>query len=200
MKLLLLSFCLSFPYFAQAQTIQDFYKLFEHKYRKSLESSELNQVLIDEKNAFIKIHNPLMPADAISFAYFVKSDKTKVFGFQYISAYIDLALAVPRTEFYIYQNNQWQEVSQAVLPTLNFQSFWGNQPLPPQSLQEFNLELVLPQVGTMVVAKSSEAYSFQFPYNNQPKNYAETFAKRKYKTMELNWNANTGKFEVSKKY
>jgi hypothetical protein len=196
----ILIFCLLFPSVITAQSIQDFYKVFEHTYRKSLEISEMNQVEVDEKNAFIKIYNPLMPADAVSFTYFVKEDKSKVFGFQYVSAHVDRVLAVPRTEFYEYKDNTWREVSGEVLPKLGFVAFWGDQALPPQSLQELNLWLVLPQVGTTVLAKSSEALSFQFPYDNMPKDYIETFDKRKYKTMELNWNVKIGKFVIGKKY
>lgn len=191
---------LFFPYISNSQTIQEFYALFEHTYRKPLQNSETNQVLIDEKNAFIHIKNPLMPVDAVSFTYFIKEDKGKIFAFQYISAHVDLVMAVPRAEFYVFKDNKWQDVTDDVRPNLGFEDFWGNQPLPDKSLLEFNLELVLPQVGTTVLAKSSPAYAFQFPYSNLPKGYLETFEKRKFKTIELNWNKKTGKFDTGKRY
>jgi hypothetical protein len=198
-KLILILFFCS-PFLGNAQTIKDYYELFVHQYRKPLQNSATNQVTIDEKKAFIQIKNPLMAGDAVSFVYFVKKDNTKIFGFQYVSAMVDMVLAVPRTEFYKYEGNKWVDVTYEVRPNLELKDFWGKQPLPPKSMQEFNLELILPQMGTTVLANISPAHSFQFAYNNKPEDYDKTFAKCQYKTIELNWNKTTGKFEKGKKY
>ena len=156
--------------------------------------------MIDEKNAFINIQNPQEPDDAISFKCFTKEDKTKVFGFQYSASQRGLGLIMTRTEFFVFKDKKWQEVSDQVCPMPKFEDYWGTQPLPENLLREFNMHLILPQIGTTILAKSSPAIGVQFPYSNAPKGYTETFAKRKFKTIELNWNKTKGKFEVGKKY
>ncbi|GAB4403265.1 MAG: hypothetical protein OHK0053_27950 [Microscillaceae bacterium] len=197
-KFLLFAFLL-FPSLAIGQTIQDYYELFSHNFRRPLKSTEEDFVFVDDVNNFIQIKNRKMPADAISFTYFEKEDGQKVFGFQYVSAIVG-QVVVPRAEFFTYQDGIWADVSEVVCPDLSFAAFWGEQPLPPQDLQEFNLELVLPRKGDLVLAKSLPAMPFQFPYDNLPKDYQKTFAKRKYKTFELFWNKALGKFEIRKKY
>ncbi len=201
MKNLILLFFLMLPFVAKSQTIQEFYALFEHSNLKSLENTETNQVLIDEENAFIQIKDILMPLDVVRFKCFVGKDKSKIFGFQYVSAIMDSVLAVPRAEFYTYQKNgEWKEVTQQVCPQLTIADFWGKSTSPDKVLQEYNLELVMPQTGTTVLAKSTPAYDFQFDYSNMPRGYLEAFQKIKFKTIELNWNETKGKFEIGKKY
>jgi len=185
---------------SNSQSIKEFYDLFEHAERKPTQNTETNQVLIDEKNDFIKIQNPKIPDDAISFKSFTKEDKTKIFGFQYSASQLGLGIIMTRTEFYVFKDNKWQEVNEQVCPSLGFKDFWGAQPLPYDLLQEFNLHLNLPQTGTTILAKSAPATRHQFVYDNLPKEYSETFAKRKFKTIELNWNKTTGKFNIGKKY
>lgn len=200
MKNFILLFFLALPYLSNAQTIQAFYTTFEHSNRKSLEDAEANQVLIDEANAFIQITDSEMPIDFIRFKCFTDSKGNKVFGFQYVSAIINGTLAVPRAEFYTYQDDEWQEVTDKVCPQLTFADFWGKSTLPDKALQEYNLELVMPQEGTTVLAKSTPANKFQFVYDNMPEGYLETFQKSKFKTITLNWNEKKGVFEVGKKY
>ena len=185
---------------SQGQSIQEFYESFTHSRRKTTQKSEKNQVLIDEKNAFIKIYNPQDEDDGIIFKCFVKEDKSRVFGFQYSASQPDLGLFMTRTEFYTYVNNEWKDVTFEVCPSISFKDFWGNQTLPHSSLQEFNLHLLLLQQGTNLVAKSTPAVKVQFPYDNLPKEYSSTFEKRKFKTIELKWNTATGKFQIAKKY
>ncbi|NJL14526.1 MAG: hypothetical protein HC913_16985 [Microscillaceae bacterium] len=196
---MLLFVCLFLPSVTVGQTIQDYYELFAHDFRRPLKRTEENWVFVDEVNNFIQIKNRKMPADAISFTYFEKEDGQKVFGFQYVSAVVN-QFVVPRAEFYTYHDGIWADVSAFVCPDLSFAAFWGEQPLPPQGLQEFNLELVLPRKGDLVLAKSLPAMPFQFPYDILPKDYQKTFAKRKYKTFELLWNKKLGKFEIRKIY
>ena len=200
MKNFILIFLLILPNMSHSQTMKEFYDLFEHANRKPTQNTETNKVLIDEKNAFIKVQNPQNLDDAISFKCFTKEDKTKVFGFQYSASQPGLGLKMSRTEFYVYKDKQWKEVTDEVSPALGFKDFWGNQSLPANQLQEYNLDLALPQTGTTILAKSSPAVAVQFPYSNLPKGYNETFAKRKFKTIELNWNKTKGKFEIGKKY
>ncbi|MDX2304335.1 MAG: hypothetical protein NW226_16135 [Microscillaceae bacterium] len=200
MKKITLLTLLLIPCMSYSQTIQEYYALFEHSFRKTLENSETNQVMVNEKNAFLRISNPQKPADVVSFKYFVKADQRKVFGFQYADIQEGLNLVILRTEFYVYQDKKWLEVTEEVCPLLTLKDFWGNQALPTQVSQEFNLELILPETNTTILAKSQPAVAVQFPYGNLPTGYSETFEKRKFKTIELNWNKTTGKFEVGKKY
>jgi hypothetical protein len=200
MKNFILTLLLFLPYISNSQTIQEFYDLFEHSERKSTHNTETNQVSINEKNAFIKIQNPQEPDDVIRFKSFTKKDKTKIFGFQYSASQPDLGLVMSRTEFYVFKDKQWIEITEQVCPSLKFADYWGTQPLPHHLLQEFNLDLTLPQTGTTIVAKSNPAMAVQFPYSNLPHDYSETFEKRKFKTIELNWNKTKGTFEIGKKY
>ncbi|MCU0436664.1 MAG: hypothetical protein MUC49_02035 [Raineya sp.] len=201
MKNLILGFLLIFPYISQSQTtIKDFYEIFKHEERKPSQNSETNKVFIDEKNAFIKIENPKDADDAISFKCFTKNDQSKVFGFQYSASQPALGIFMTRTEFYVYQNNEWKNVTEQVCPNIGFKDFWGSQPLPERSLNEFNLHLILPQTGTTILAKSAPATKEQFVYGNLPKEYMKTFEKRKFKVIELKWNKATGKFDIGKRY
>jgi len=199
MKKFILGFLLLFPYLSNSQSIQEFYDLFKHDRRKPTQNSATNQATIDEKNAFIKIQNPQDADDAISFKAFAKEDKSKVFGFQYSASQPELGIFMTRTEFYVYKNNEWQDVTEQVCPSLGFKDFWGSKPLPERLLNEYNLHLILPQTGTTVVAKSAPATKEQFPYSNLPKEYTKTFEKRKFKAIDLKWNKTTGKFEIGKK-
>lgn len=200
MKNFILCIFLFFPALSNSQSIQEFYELFTHDYRKSSQNTQTNQVIIDEKNAFIKIQNTKDTDDVVRFKCFTKEDKSKVFGFQYSASQPDLGLFMTRTEFYVFKNKQWEEVSNDVLPSLRFKDYWGNQPLPEGLLFEFNLDLTLPQTGTTILAKSYPAVSVQFPYSNTPKDYTQIFEKRKFKTIKLIWNKKNGKFDIGKKF
>ncbi len=200
MKNLILLILFLLPSLSISQTIREFYDLFEHSNYKSLENTETNQVLIDEANAFIQISNPQTPVDMVRFKCFTDSNGGKIFGFQYVSAIIDSSLAVPRAEFYTYLNDEWQEITNQICPQLTMVDFWGKSTLPDKVLQEYNLELVMPQQGNTILAKSTPAHDVQFPYSNMPEGYLETFKKAKFKNIALNWNEKKGVFEIGNKY
>jgi hypothetical protein len=200
MKNFILCLLLLLPSISNSQSIKDMYDLFQDKMRKSCQNTETNQVLIDDKNDFILIQNPEDENDFIRFKSFTKDDNTKIFGFQYVALRIDIDFRMTRTEFYVFKDNQWEDVTYDVYPNIGFKEYWGNKALPNQHSQSLNVDLMLPQEGTTVVAKSSPAIKFQFVYDILPNGYEEMIVKRKYKTIELNWNKTAGSFEIGKKY
>jgi len=145
MKNLISIFLLILHKVSNSQSIQEFYDLFKYAQRKSAQNTSTNQVTIGEKDAFIKIQNPKIADDAISFKCFTKEDKTKIFGFQYSASQRALGLIMWRTEFYVYKNKKWQEITNQVRPALGFKDYWGTQTLPNSLLQEFNLDMALAQ-------------------------------------------------------
>ncbi len=200
MRTLILIFLLLIPSISHSQSIKKFYDSFQHERRKSCQNTKTNQVLIDDKNAFIQIQNPEMPGDVIRFKCFTAQDQSKVFGFQYDDSQPGIGLEITRTEFYVLRDKKWQEVTYEVYPTLGFKSFWGEQALPNQQSQQLNIDLVLPREGTTIMVESSPAVAVQFPYNILPNGYEEVIQKRKYKTIELNWNSKAGEFEIGRKF
>jgi hypothetical protein len=164
---------------------------------------EISNIIIDKKNAFIRIFwiNEYTSSE-ITFCYFIRSDKKKVFGFNnvyYVDGYYGY-----ETKFFLYEDGEWEDVSQEVLKNVGFSNFWSEtKSLPDKKFQEFEIEYILPQFGTTLQAVFHER---DWPLCECDmdmkwwKDYSKIIKQVKYKKIDLTWDKQKGVFTIGKKY
>lgn len=192
-----LSFLLIFFGFSMhAQSILAFYNSCPCKDESvSTKEDEHTRITLDEKNAYLSISYD--DADygyeyggEVTFTYFLKKDKQKLFGFAKFSegpssAYMD-------GEFYQLVNNKWENVTLAVLPNISLEKFTSDSTVLAGIGMDYRVQFILPQQGTELVLQIHPVGENDAPFEYGA--YSSMIAS--IPELSLFWNREKGVFEI----
>ncbi|OHD62480.1 MAG: hypothetical protein A2014_10330 [Spirochaetes bacterium GWF1_49_6] len=164
----------------------------------------IDDIVLDPKNGFMKVTSKKDNPDEVNFTaylcYFLKADKSKVFGFALnVSGYC-----------YDYTTNAFltfdsdggiSDLTALAMPPIDFKTFWGDAPLPDKKYQHYHLVYTLPQYGTtwQIAIEADQSPDCDFDVKLWDE-YYKVMAKVKYKKIDIEWDKAHGIFNIGKKY
>jgi hypothetical protein len=127
----------------------------------------------------------------VQFGKYNASNDEDVYVFNYFA---DTSFNTPGIKIgcYKYQQDQWVEVTDQVLPTLSFNDFYGDVTAPPKSYANtVQFRFLLHKSNTLHIIIEPNMK------NEDPK-FDRIFDQRKYAAVQTKWNKSTRKFEITK--
>jgi predicted adenine nucleotide alpha hydrolase (AANH) superfamily ATPase len=143
---------------------------------------------INEKKAFLVLHKN---AHIVQFGRYNTDAGKEIYIFNYFAdtSYLKAGII---TGCYTYENDLWVEVTDQVMPLLNFKDFYGPNIAPPKKYMhtvQFRYELHKNDFIKLII----EPY---WDGNDEKKD--RIFEQKKYSALQLKWNKKAGKFEINK--
>ncbi|MGB4773766.1 MAG: hypothetical protein WBP45_01220 [Daejeonella sp.] len=200
-KFLLLTVFLFFPEFQSYKNIKDYFKAFPFKEDfVSLKEGEHNHPNIDEKNKYISIKYE--DADysykyggEIQFTYFIKGNGKRLFAYSSFSE--GPSSYVTEADFYTFEKNKWNKVTDRVIPQLNLQLFGLADSLAERIGDRYHIRFELPQKGTFIKLSVYPVGENDNPFSSSVDGYTEyTELIKSLKPVTLKWNKEKGTFSV----
>ncbi|WP_154657247.1 hypothetical protein [Hugenholtzia roseola] len=216
-SLLLVAFCFGET---KAQTgVVDYFRLLSEEDRRGYTLKQKNEttwvaissledelnVIVDRKNGFIEIVDEGTGGgtSTLRVVLYRKADKSAIIGLSFgtfdgVDSF--------EAKFLTYQNKTWRNVTAQVLPQLSYKDFLKN---PAEAEKYRFLEtrtpvmLKLPQFGTAANASLGLGYctdcEMWSDLSDTEKSRCQEFPKKVYKSIELIWDKNAGKYAIGKK-
>jgi len=180
-------------------TIDGFYAMFPFKVEGFEEANSDTKERIDKENGYMSLERAKGMPEKVVFTYFIDHASGKTFAHQYFMEGGDGA-SVYETYFFVYGNSTWTDVTEDICPSISLKDFWeGEKSVPPRKYQRFfAISYELPQQGTTVKACLREQSTTDKGVDLEE--FDKYKKKIRYRTIELNWNMDEGKFEMGKKY
>lgn len=143
---------------------------------------------VNEKKAFIE-----MTKDEylIQFGRYNNAAGTDIYVFNFFAdtSYFRAGISIGCFQ---YINNNWVEVTDVVMPMLNFKDFYGPNSAPPKTYMntvQFRYELHKTDYMKMIIEPKWDGVDLK---------KERIFDQKKYSALQLKWNKNKGKFEINK--
>ncbi|OHD56633.1 MAG: hypothetical protein A2Y33_01165 [Spirochaetes bacterium GWF1_51_8] len=218
---MLFSFFAGTVFAEKALTLTDYFLMIPDGYFSAVEYSEdydlqdnleggakwggedlIDDIVVDAKNGFMKVVSK--PDETLSFTaylcYFVKADKTKVFGFA-LNATGYCYDATTNAFITFDADGGISDITALAMPPIDFKTFWGDAPLPDKKYQFYHLVYTLPQAGTTWQVSIEENQSPDCDYDVKLwEEYYKVMKKVKYKKVDIEWDKAHGIFNIGKKY
>jgi hypothetical protein len=174
------------------------------------------EVIVDIQNAYLQIRYLGDLEERLTVTYFKRADGTKIiaFGEYYMGGDCDYYYIT----FYEYHGGAWVNVTDAVLPEITFEDFWDENLEFPETFipidSNIQWDYTLPRFGTAIlvtpktlqahicfdpVILNAENISGSEEYERVIEEYYTTVRGRRYRTIELGWDKQTGTFSIGGK-
>ncbi len=181
-------------------TLYDHFKSFL-KFKEAENILQSSKIIKDEKNGYIKVQTETGASTSeYAFVYWLKEDKTKLFG--YSESTEGIQGNTYKTSFWIYDSGKWKEKNDA-LPKITLKDFLSEtEPIPSEAYGNIQYSYVLPQIGTTIKVlpmpyselSIGEIIGEDKPVEFNYEKYICLLNKKKYTSIELIWNKKNGLF------
>jgi hypothetical protein len=176
--------------FAQEGTVslEEVFKSFCHFQPMALCQEQDAERNVSEKNGLIEIKKGQL---TIQFARYNRGDNKSFYSFSY---YRDTCCGAPlvKSACYMFENNQWKDITTEVMPALTFNDFYGPDVAPPQQYQQT-------VQYRYVLHKNNQVHVVIEPLGTKlDEKFIRIFERRKYAAVLTKWNSNSGRFEIQK--
>lgn len=181
-----------------AQSITEYFRSFP-LHPEGMDPDSANEhttFLIDDKNAFLSVE--YTDADynheyggEIAFTYFVRANKTRLFGF---SNFFDGPSSMSAFYYFFdYSQGQWKDMTAEVMPEIMLSHFTDDNAMVDSVSQGYRVRLILPRQGTTVRVKILPVGEVDCPLDDYSRylQFIESLPE-----LELTWQRQEGRFAL----